>query len=304
MFDWGDLRYFLAVAQTGSTLAAGRALRVSQTTAARRIAALEAALGVILFERRPAGYRLTPIGEVLAKQARAVETAAAALTDAAAGAARDISGTVLVTTSEMIATTVLPPILRDLHDLYPAIRIELDSSATLRDLGTGGADIALRSIARLSGAGVVGRRIADDVWTIYCSRDYAARHGLPTTVDALRSHSLVGGGGEGVWSYYLAWLRRHNLEASVTTQYDSALGLLAAVRAGLGPATLPSLIASTDPNLLCCLPEVNAMGRGIWLLTHERVRHTPRVRAVIDFLALRLVALARAKPVAPAASQP
>lgn len=304
VLDWGDLRYFLAVAQTGSTLAAGRMLRVSQTTAARRIAALEAALGVILFERRPAGYRLTTIGEALVVHARSVEAAAAGLTDAAAGAARDVSGTVLVTTSEMIATTVLPPILRDLHELYPAIRIELDSSATLRDLAGGGADIALRSVGRLSGNGVFGRRIADDVWTIYCSRDYAAAHGLPTTVEALRGHSLVGGGGEGVWSYYLAWLRSHGLEGAVTTQYGSALGLLAAVRAGLGPAVLPKFVASADPSLICCLPQVNAMGRGIWLLTHERVRHTPRVRAVIDFLAVRLTALARAKPVAPPVSPP
>ena len=63
MLDWNDLRYFLAVARTGSTLAAGRTLRVSQTTAARRVTALEAALGLILFERRPTGYALTPAGE-------------------------------------------------------------------------------------------------------------------------------------------------------------------------------------------------------------------------------------------------
>lgn len=304
MLDWGDLRYFLAVAQTGSTLAAGRALRVSQTTAARRIAALEGALGVILFERRPAGYRLTPIGEVLVSHARSVEAAAAALTDAAAGAARDVSGTVLVTTSEIIAATILAPMLRELHDAYPAIRIELDTSPALKDLAGGVADVAVRSIGRLQGAGVVGRRVADDIWTVYSSRDYAARHGLPASVDDLRRHSLVGGGGEGVWIYYLAWLKRHGLEGAVATQYDSALGLLAAVRAGLGLAVLPSIVANSDPSLISCLPEVGKPGRGIWLITHERVRHTPRVRTVIDFLAIRLTALARAKPVALSATRP
>ncbi|TRW18472.1 LysR family transcriptional regulator [Glacieibacterium frigidum] len=304
MFDWGDLRYFLAVAQTGSTLAAGRMLRVSQTTAARRVAALEADLGVTLFEKRPAGYRLTPIGEALVARARGVEAAAAAVTDAAAGAARDVSGTVRVTTSEIIAATILAPMLRELHDAYPAIRIELDTSAALRDLAGGAADVAVRSVGGLSGTGVVGRRVADDMWTVYCSRDYAAQYGLPTSVEDLRGHSLVGGGGEGVWFYYLAWLRQHGLEGAVATEYDSALGLLAAVRAGLGPAVLPSIVADADPSLVCCLPMVNKAGRGIWLLTHERVRHTPRVRVVIDFLAVRLTALARAKPVAPAAPRP
>src|SRR3546814_12517915 len=62
MFDWNDLRYFIAVAETGSTLAAGRTLRVSQTTVARRVAALEEALGLPLFERRQAGYTTTPAG--------------------------------------------------------------------------------------------------------------------------------------------------------------------------------------------------------------------------------------------------
>ena len=68
MFDWNDLRAFLAVAETGSTLAAGKRLRVSQTTAARRVAALEEALGVTLFDRRQSGYVLTP-----AMTARAVD---------------------------------------------------------------------------------------------------------------------------------------------------------------------------------------------------------------------------------------
>ena len=65
MLDWNDLKYFLAVARGGSTLAASRALRVSQTTVARRIAALEEAVGLTLFEKRPAGYALTPAGSEL-----------------------------------------------------------------------------------------------------------------------------------------------------------------------------------------------------------------------------------------------
>ena len=76
MFDWNDLKYFLAVAESGSTLAAAQALRVSQTTVARRIAALEAATGVTLFERRQAGYALTPVGEAMLASAAGVRDAA------------------------------------------------------------------------------------------------------------------------------------------------------------------------------------------------------------------------------------
>ena len=168
MFDWNDLRYLLAVAHSGSTLSAARHLRVSQTTVARRIAALEEALGTILFERRAAGYALTPMGDALLGQAQSVERAATGFAEAAAALARDVSGTVRLTTEEIFANTLLGPILRDLHDVHPDIVIELDTAHALRDLGAGEADIALRSTASAQPAGTVGRRLCSDDWTLYC----------------------------------------------------------------------------------------------------------------------------------------
>ena len=129
--DWNDLRYFLAVARQGSTLASSRALRVSQTTVARRIAALERALGFPLFEKRQAGYALTPAGQSLLEKASAVEAAAEAVTEAAYAYARDLSGTVRITTEEIYAQTLLAPILRDLHEQHPEILIELETSQHL-----------------------------------------------------------------------------------------------------------------------------------------------------------------------------
>src|SRR3954469_14312021 len=106
MLDWNDLRHFLAVARTGSTLAAGRSLRVSQTTAARRVAALEAELGLTLFERRPVGYRLTPVGEALLEKAEGMEKAAELFADSAAAQSREIKGTVRLTLEEIFAVTL------------------------------------------------------------------------------------------------------------------------------------------------------------------------------------------------------
>ena len=113
MLDWNDLRYFLAVARDGSTLAAARELRVSQTTVARRIAALEDALGVHLFEKRQAGYLLTPIGQDLVARAEGVEAAATGFSDAAAAQSRDSSGVVKITTEEVYAITLLAPLLTE-----------------------------------------------------------------------------------------------------------------------------------------------------------------------------------------------
>jgi DNA-binding transcriptional LysR family regulator len=288
MLDWNDLRYFLAVARGGSTLAAGRDLRVSQTTVARRIAALELALGFPLFDRRQAGYSLTSEGEALLERAEAVEASADAFAEAAGAHSRDSSGIVRITSEEIYAQGLIAPHLRELRELHPEIMIEIDSSPALRELGEGEADIALRSSSKSQPAGLFGRRICVDDWTLYCSRGYAALNGAPTSVEDLHSHPIVGGGGGNLWRHYQLWLQQMGLEDQVAVHHATSTGLLTAVRSGFGIAALPCVVADGDPELIRCIPPRPGHGRVLWLLTHERVRHTPRVRAVIDFLYARL----------------
>jgi DNA-binding transcriptional LysR family regulator len=290
MFDWNDVRYFISVAREGSTLAAARALRTSQTTVARRIAALEEALGVPLFEKRQAGYSLTPAGHELLGRAKELEHSANAFADGAAAHSRDVSGTVKLTTEEVYAITLLAPMLRELHERHPDIRIELDTSQQVRDLGAGEADISLRSTKdEQQPAGLVGRQLCIDDWSLYCSRDYAARHGVPATLDDLKKHAFIGGGGGHLWIYYQAWLKELGLEQQVAMHHTTSGGLLSGVRSGFGIAVLPCVVADADPELIQCIPPRTKHGRVLWLFTHERCRHTPRVRAVIDFLYERLM---------------
>jgi DNA-binding transcriptional LysR family regulator len=289
MFDWNDLRYFIAVAREGSTLAAARRLRTSQTTVARRIAALEAALALPLFEKRQAGYALTPAGAELLARAEQVETTVSGFAEAASAEARDLNGTVRITTEEVYAITLLAPILRELHERHPEILIELDTSQQVRDLGAGEADISLRSTkGQQQPAGLVGRQLCIDDWALYCSRDYAARHGVPTSVAQLRDHSFIGGGGGNLWIHYQGWLKLLGLEQQVAMHHATSGGLLSGIRSGFGIAVLPCIIADAEPDLVRCLPPRSDHERILWLFTHERCRHTPRVRTVIDFLYERL----------------
>lgn len=289
MFDWNDLRFFIAVARHGSTLAAARNLRTSQTTVARRIAALEGAIGLPLFEKRQAGYSLTPAGHDLLARAEQVEASASGFAEAAGAHSRTLKGTVKVTTEEVYAITLLTPMLRELHDQHPDIVIELDTSQQVRDLGAGEADISLRSTkSKHQPAGLVGRRLCVDDWSLYCSRDYAARHGVPGNLDELKKHPFIGGGGGNLWIHYQAWLQTLGLENNVAMHHATSGGLLSGVRSGFGIATLPCVVADSDPDLVRCVPPRPDHGRVLWLFTHDRVRHTPRVRAVVDFLYERL----------------
>lgn len=298
MLCWDDLRYFLAVARTGSTLAAARQLKVSQTTAARRVAALEEATGLHLFERRQAGYALTPAGTALLGEAEAVERAAHGFEAAAAAQAREVSGAVRLSTVEIYAMTLLAPMLMELRALHPGIRLELDTTEVKRDLAAGEADIALRGGHPPEDGGLVGRRIGRDPWTAYCSRAYAEANGLPRTMAELARHPIIGGGGNYVWPMYRRWLQRHGLEEAVVLEHGSTSGLLSAIRSGLGIAVLPSFMADREPDLVQVMPPPEHDRMELWLLTHERVRHEPRVRAVMEFLGERLQRLAREVPIA------
>ena len=188
---------------------------------------------------------------------------------------------------------LLAPMLRELHERHPEIMIELDDSQDFRDLGEGEADIALRSAHGDLGPGVVGRRIGPDDWTLYCSRDYAELHGVPRTRAQLKKHAFIGGGGPKLWRAYSAWLHDLGLDDRVVMHHASAMGMLSAIRSGLGIAVLPCIVADAEPDLVQCTPPRNDHGRTMWLVTHERVRRAPRVRTVIDFLYERLSAHVR-----------
>jgi DNA-binding transcriptional LysR family regulator len=233
---------------------------------------------------------LTEAGAELLDRAVQVEAAATGFSEAAAAHARDVTGTVRITSEEILATAIISPLLRELHERHPNIIVELDTGQQLRDLGRGEAEIALRSSASEHAAGLVGRMICIDDWTLYCSRDYADRNGVPESVEELRNHPIVGGGGGNLWLHYQAWLKSLGLEDQVAMHHGTSTGLLTAVRSGFGIAVLPCIVADADPELVRCLAPRAGHGRTLWLLTHERVRHTPRVRIVIDFLFERLKA--------------
>jgi DNA-binding transcriptional LysR family regulator len=184
--------------------------------------------------------------------------------------------------------TLLGPMLRELHERHPEIMIELDDAQDFRDLGEGEADIALRSAVGELGTGIVGRRLGPDHWTLYCSRDYAAQHGVPRTRAQLKKHAFIGGGGPKLWRAYSAWLHDLDLDDRVVMHHASATGMMSAIRSGLGIAVLPCIVADADPDLVQCVPPKDGHNRTMWLVTHERVRRTPRVRVVIDFLYDRL----------------
>jgi len=283
MFDWNDLRAFLAVARDGSTLAASRALGVNQTTVARRLEALEHALGLKLFERGRAGSRLTEAGEVLRAEAERVERAAEGFATQAQAYRRGLAGSIRVTTNEIMANTMTPG-LAEFRNLYPGIGIELMITDQVLDLAKGEADIAVRGAQALPDSDLIARRIGQVTWSLYCSRDYAARRGVPSAPEELRGHALIGGDASLDRMHGMRWMFAHAPDAEVPCRSSTMTNMILAAKTGLGIAPLPCLTADVEEDLIQCFPPPRELTSTTWIVTRPDLKDVPRVRAFIDFI--------------------
>jgi DNA-binding transcriptional LysR family regulator len=291
VYDWNDLRYFLAVAHTGSTLAAARTLNVNQTTVARRIGVLERAVGMKLFDKRQVGYALTEAGVELRAIAERVEAEANAFTEQAGAMGRRISGVIRVTTNEGLANTVMAPALSAFRRLHPEVRVDLVVDERRLDLTRGAADVALRTGSRPAETGIVARRLTPMAWAAYCNRDYAERRGCPSSVDTLCRHAVIGAEGPIAALPGWTWLREAAPEAEVVARSSSLTNLISAVKAGLGITVLPCFLADSDADLVRCIGPISGVQSDLWLVMREDARDVRRVRAFIDFLAAHVAAM-------------
>jgi DNA-binding transcriptional LysR family regulator len=290
MFDWNDVRHFLAVARGGSTLAASVELKVSQPTVARRITALEEALGVPLFERRQDGYRPTEEGAALVPMAEAIERSATAFADGARARARNLQGSIRLTCPEMTAPHI-GPLLVEFRKLHPDIRVDMVATEAFLDLAIGEADIAIRgSTAPPQGAGLYARKLMDVPALVYCSRAYADANGWPRSPNELSGHAILAGDGPFGEVPPIRWIEEVAPNAPVVARAASWNALCAYIKGGVGVGVAPYGLFEGDPDMVFCMELPSGHTGATWLVTHERARKLPRVRALIDFIAAYVAA--------------
>lgn len=293
MFDWDGLKIFLAVARGGSTSAAARELGVNQTTVARRLEALERELGIRLVERSQSGAELTEAGRALLADCESMRGLAGRIAERAAALRRDVAGAIRVTCSEITANLALTPLLVEFRKAHPDIAVEMMVSDDQLDLESGEAEVALRGAVTLPDSNLIARKVNETEWAFYCSVDYAARRGLPRTPAELNDHAIIGGERDALAFPGMAEMLRHAPNAKVTLRSNSLTNLFHAVRAGFGIGPMPCILADADPELVQALPPVPETRAGTWVVTRRELRDTPRVRAFIDFMVPRLIALSR-----------
>ena len=284
MFEWSDVRYFLAVARNGSTVAAAKALKTSQSTVQRRLVELEHRLGRPLVKRTRAGYRLTEFGQEMLPHAERVEQAALAMEQHRGTLERAEVGIIRLTCPEPIMIRIMQSGLLDrFHARHPGLRIEFVMSDKYLDLAKGDADVALRS-GDTDDEILVGRKIADSIWAVYGSRQYMERRGRPDRIADLDRHAVVGLDESMANHRAATWLRAVAPNAEIAARSNSVLGLVSAAKSGVGLAALPTALGDAETDLVRVLGPIPELQRSWRLLTHPDLRQTPRVAAFFDFV--------------------
>lgn len=278
---WELYRSFLGVLREGSLSGAARQLGITQPTVGRHIAALETALGVVLFTRSPSGLLPTAVARTLRAHAETMERTAAALERAASSQGDEVRGVVRVSASEVVGVEVLPPILTQLRQAHPHLKVELVLTNRLSDLLQLEADIAVRMV-RPSQEQLLARRIGLIEVGLHARDDYLQRHGTPLHMQDLASHSLIGFDQENAFIRSLA-IKGFERSAFACSS-DSDLAQLALIRAGAGIGGCQVQLAKRDPRLRRVLPEGFALMLDTWVTMHEDLRNSPRCRVMFDAL--------------------
>ncbi len=282
-FDWDDLRFFLAVARTGTLRGGAESIQANHATVSRRLAALEDAVEARLFDRTKGGLRLTQLGEELLPHALRVEEEVAAASRVVAGRDTRPAGPIYVSIPPFMALSSIFDDFAEFSRQFEDIDIHLQVSNAFADLERREADVSIRYAYEVT-EDVVGRRLVRCSKAVYCSADYAEK--------------IKNNGGDG-----LTWVGWNEAEGETTAPWvvkslfpnarlrhriNEGVPQVTLAAAGAGLTYLPCFIGDRYPGLVR-VPDQNPIpDRSLWLLLHSDLRKTARIRMFVDFLAHRI----------------
>ncbi len=288
--DWADIKLFLAVHDCGSLVAASEALSLTQPTVGRRLSAMEERLGTPLFVRAGRRMQLTEAGAGILEGARRMERELLAIERSLDVHSTALCGEVTISATEGTGTDWLSPVLFDFHQQYPDIVIKMHIDGRPVDLLHREADLALR-LGRPTQPALIARHLANLGFGLYASPEYLRRAGTPESIDELREHDMVGLDMRNrQMSIAKAFPEAEQLQGNYVYLSNSPTAQLAAVETGFGIGVVSHRWASMRTGLVRVLPDYTAAKMELWLVSHEELRYSARIRAVSDFIAERFEA--------------
>ncbi len=285
MSNWSDYPILLAVAETGSLTAAGRKLSMSQPTVGRRIRALEDHFGTPLLKKEDGELVPTTFGHSMLDHIRRMQNEASAINRSSATLETSLAGVVRLSATEGIGTAWLPGVLQLFRQSNPDVLVDLGIGFKDYNLAQREADIAIRWMSPGDQNSLIGRKVATATFGLFASPEYIARKGEPKSLEDLANH-------DGVMATIMndkqLWLMEngqpHHLPGRVTFRSNSIWAFDEAIHCGYGIGAQPLCGGCAgDMNIVRVLPNVSQQ-EDIFLVAHEDLRRSARIRAVFDFL--------------------
>jgi molybdate transport repressor ModE-like protein len=282
--NWDDLRYFLEVARTQRASGAAKRLGVDYTTVARRVRALEDALGTLLFDKsRNGGFILTADGQRLLAFVDAMETTVQSATEQLANSGHALSGHVRVGSTEGFGCFFLAPQLARFQDTHPQISIDLLPVPHFVSLSKREADIAV-TLERPEHGQYIYTKLCDYRLRLYATGDYLDRHEPVRSIQDLATHHFASYIDDLAFSYELLYLERAVPGAVSRWRSTSVIAQYHAVLQGRSLAILPCFMAAQEPRLVPVLADEIVVTRAFYLSCREDLRKLKRITAVWNFL--------------------
>jgi DNA-binding transcriptional LysR family regulator len=283
---WDDFRLVKSIADARGLPGAAAQLGVNHSTVFRRLAQIEELLGATLFERRRAGYALTPAGEAMVALATRVEEDILGFTRKLAGQEFLPSGELRVTTNDTLLFYLLTPLFARFQARHPDVRLDVVISNQALNLSKRDADVAIRATDNPP-ENLVGRRAARIAWALYGRVAEFAR-GEAIDAGSLYDRCWVSLGDNLATLKAVRFVQDHVAPERIAYKVNSVFGLAEAIENGIGIGHLPCFIGDQRPALRRLSPPNPDYAADLWLLTHPDLRHSPRVRVFLDFLAAEI----------------
>ena len=283
MDSWDEIRTAYHVARAGTVSGAAEALGVHHATVIRHIDALEARLGVRLFQRHARGYTPTEAGADLLSVAQRTDDQFAQLAGRIKGHGGDVSGDLVVTSLDAF-NHFLVPVLADFQEAHPDLNVQYLTGDRLFRLEYGEAHVAVRAGPAPDQPDNVVQSFFHQSVALYAGPTYIARKGLPAGLEALGGHRFVGAGDAQARAPHARWLATAVPAAALVFRSDDVHAQWAAIAAGAGIGFVPCAQAVLMPGLVQIAPPQAEWAAPLWLVSHVDLHRTAKVQALLTFL--------------------
>jgi DNA-binding transcriptional LysR family regulator len=291
MIDFNDMAFFAEVVDRGGFAAAGRSLGVPKSKLSRRVADLEARLGVRLLQRTTRKLSLTEAGELYHRHCVAMREQAEAADEAVARVLGEPRGTVRVSCPVTLAQTTFGPLLPSFLAAHPQVRVEMLVTNRVIDLVQEGVDVALRVRASLDDSGsLVVKQLGPTHAVLVATPQLLQRFGEPATPDELRhlpTVAMSAADGRASWRLVGPAGEAFELQHRPVYTADDLLVLKMAVMQGTGMGMLPDYMCTEELRRGLLVPVLRGWSppeAKVLAVFPSRRGMVPAVRRFLDFL--------------------